>query len=225
LYKKTFDEPPKFARCSHFSEEEDDEEIIQFGLGDYRPFHDLSSLEVTVKELRNRFPFLNNWRVKYASPGMYIKFANLAGKPDSEFSPETLEERSNAFYLGLSYQSTQGSVLTRSPSVRFSVEDIANHCQPVTGSLTRGIESCYLAEPLNNHFLSEVSLYYLGMFLLSSLVRYRPNLWANVIAGRSFPEKPVNDRTLALIEEFINLSFTVFSQATVVVIDQPYSRS
>lgn len=224
LYRKTFGEVPRVVHCSHFGSDYDYEHVIQFDVHDPPPFTDLSSLELSVKDLRRRFPFLENWRVKYAAPGIQVTFANLVQDGDSEFSPDVLVERSRDFYLDIEriIDVPSGSCQL-SPFLRFNLEELAAHCQPIRGNLTPAIETTYLIEPWNGLFLSELSLCYLGMFLLSSLVRYQPYIWANAIARRSFPEKPLDDHALVLIEEFVDLGLKVFPKATVIAINEPFS--
>ena len=48
------------------------------------------------------------------------------------------------------------------------------------------------------------------MFLLSSVVRYRPHTWVNSITGYSTENTASDDRTLALIEQFMELSSNSF---------------
>lgn len=223
LYCKTFGEEPRVVHCSHFSSDDDYEGLVEFGVHDFLPFTDLNSLELSVKDLRRRFPFLENWRVIYAAPGIVLKFGNLVRDEKSEFSGNVLEERSHAFYLDIGWatDATSGS-LQPSVSLKFNLEELAHHCQPVRGNLTPAIETTYLIESWNGLFLNELCLYYLGMFLLSSLVRYRPYIWANAIARRSFPEKRLDDRALVLIEEFVDLGLKVFPEATVIAINEPF---
>ena len=221
LYRKTFGEEARVINCSHFSSDYDHQEVIEFDVHDVPPFTDLSSLELSVKDLRRRFPFLENWRVVYASLGSGVKFANLQRDADSEFSPNFLQERSSAFVLDIYRRPDYTGQVT--PPLKFSLDELATHCQPIRGNLTPGIETTCLIEEWNGIFFSELSLYYLGMFLLSSLVRYQPNIWANAIARRSFPEKPLDDHALALLEEFIDLSLTAFPRATVIAINEPFS--
>lgn len=224
LYRKTFVEEPRVVHCSHFSSDDDYEGLIEFGVHDFLPFTDLNSLELSVRDLRRRFPFLESWRVIYAAPGMVVKFGNLVRDGKSEFSTNVLEERSHAFYLDIPWatDSASGS-LQPSVSLKFKLEELAHHCQPIRGNLTPAIETTYLIESWNGLFLSELSLYYLGMFLLSSLIRYRPYIWANAIARRSFAEKRLDDHALVLIEEFVDLGSKVFPEATVIAISEPFS--
>src|SRR5689334_12828585 len=47
----------------------------------------------------------------------------------------------------------------------------------------------YLTKPLNGIYISNFSLHYLGMFMLSSLIRYRPQTWFHAITRNGYVEK------------------------------------
>jgi hypothetical protein len=221
LYKSTFGENPKIAKCSQFGIDYQYDQLIQIEVFDVLPFEGLSSLEVSVRDLRRRFPFLEKWRVRHARPGM-LKFANLIRDESPELSPELFKTSPLTFDLRIQLTIRGRGPAVYVPNVAFTSEQLPRFCEPVRGNLTDNIPNTCLIEPWNGLFLSELSLYYLGMFLLSSLIRYRPNLWANAIARRSFPEKPVDDRALVLIEALTDSAMTVFSKATVVAITETY---
>ena len=67
-----------------------------------------------------------------------------------------------------------------------------------------------MVEPYQGEYISECSLYYLGMYLLSSLVRYRPQVWAHSISRSVTSEKSADDRALAIIEAFMGRAITQF---------------
>src|SRR4030066_1397839 len=73
----------------------------------------------------------------------------------------------------------------------------------------------YLIEPIGGICISELSLYYLGMFLLSSLVRYRPQIWMHSLSRLATSELPSDDASLALIEKFLEDTLNVFPSAIV----------
>ena len=57
-------------------------------------------------------------------------------------------------------------------------------------------------QPINGAYLSQYSLQYMGMYLLSSLVRYQPQIWVNAITEK--------DSILALTELFVSLILNEF---------------
>jgi len=67
-----------------------------------------------------------------------------------------------------------------------------------------------MIEGYGGAFISEYALHYLGMFLLSSLVRYRPQIWSHAIKASVTREKPADDRALAFIEKFMDLTINGF---------------
>src|ERR1700722_5565120 len=54
----------------------------------------------------------------------------------------------------------------------------------------------YAISPVGGNFLSEFSVQYLTLFLLSSLVRYRPQSWTHAISRSSMINQPADDETL-----------------------------
>jgi hypothetical protein len=72
---------------------------------------------------------------------------------------------------------------------------------PFAGYLLGGTHA---VSPVNDFYLSEFSLQYLGLFLLSSLMRYRPQTWANAISGSIILGESADDKTLSLIESFLD---------------------
>jgi hypothetical protein len=54
-------------------------------------------------------------------------------------------------------------------------------------------------------YLSEVVLHYMGLFLLGSLVRYRPEIWIHSLYGHHNSERPRDDSARALVERFLDL--------------------
>ena len=224
LYRQTFRTEPELLQCSHFSLNHSNKQMVEFTVHNPPLFTEMAMLSQCIEGLRRRFPFLRHWRVRYAAPTMGVTFTNLAIDNNAEIPPYSSHRDPGHFELATQIMIDPSSGKSQLiPPISFSVKELGDHCQPVRGNLTpHFIESTCVIGAWNGLFLSEVSLYYLGMFLLSSLLRYRPYIWANAIARRSFPEKPLDDHALALIEAFIDLSLTVFPQATVIAINEPF---
>jgi hypothetical protein len=100
-------------------------------------------------------------------------------------------------------------------------DDILSKTAPVYGGLHTGGDT-HLIEPIGGLFLPEFALFYMGMFLLSSLVRYRPDIWSNVLSRRAVSNNPVGDKALSLIEHFIEIALSNFPQLTVAIIREPF---
>jgi hypothetical protein len=174
-------------------------------------YDSLGTLETIVRDYCLRFPFLENWCLISAYRGYQkstLNFSNLDKAGIQEFSEKS-------FVKG-----EMGTTFSFAPP-GFDVHthprrDIADIVVP----LTRGFRdtTAYAIEPFEGLYLSELSLYYLGMFLLSSLVRYRPEIWGHALSRRATSELPADDSTLTLIERFMDLSLSVFPKAIVYAI-------
>ena len=82
----------------------------------------------------------------------------------------------------------------------------------------------YAMAPVNDIYLSEFTVHYLGLFLLSALVRYRPQAWAHAISRSSFPSEPADDQSLSLIERFLDIDQNEIPEMTVKILN-PYEDS
>jgi hypothetical protein len=150
--------------------------------------------------------------------GSRISFANL--NRNIEFS--TLGTGPREFRLR--WVSNLADPSLSNTELNFQVEKISTHTQPVRGNLTsRKYEATALIEPLDDLHISEASLYHMGMFLLSCLVRYRPHIWANAVARRALHPQRADDRALVLIESFIDQALSFIPGVVVVAINEPFS--
>jgi hypothetical protein len=190
LYRMTFDEMARTASIGIDAHGEDGE-CFGLHLQDARVFTDLSSLQQIIEGWRERFPFLRMWRlesVERFSGNTRIHFENIR----STYADE-LNEVNEGFEVGR-FQANPAP----QDAERFALEQ---GIAPFGGYLYGGV---YAVSPVNNIYLSEFSLQYLGLFLLSSLVRYRPQTWASAISGSVISGEPADDKTLSLIESFLD---------------------
>jgi hypothetical protein len=85
----------------------------------------------------------------------------------------------------------------------------------------------FAISPFNgNIHLSEFSLHFIALFILSSLVRYRASTWAHAISRTSISEMPADDQALALIERFMELNMEVVPSFVVTMLnpnEDPYA--
>lgn len=197
LFEDTFKEHPKVFNCSHFSKD-----FWGPGLSFQIYYFPIEKERTVLKEhvqvLRTKFAFLNSWKLHSASwAGPEPTFTFVAGPPYGfdEFSEEFLKEEAHRFEAIDHGESDD------------SQTELPDDLNPISGSLHA---STCLIEPFEGLQLSELSLYYLGMFILSSIVRYRPSIWSNAISGRSGPRGTVDDKCLAMVEKFLALSETRF---------------
>lgn len=191
LYRKTFGE---LSNCVHINLKAElyNKKNWELLITPKEIFHDRASLRAIISELRNTFPVLKKLNLSSAAPAWnasYIDFSNLP-IPDDEFAETHLQPREGGFSTkdarsnneSLPYESFQ--ILVKDHAGTF--------CEPN-----------YLISPFNNLYISKMSLHYLGMYLLSSLVRYRPEIWGYAITRSARPDGKSDDHMLSLIEEFM----------------------
>jgi hypothetical protein len=155
-------------------------------------FSDLNSLKRIVDGLRERFPVLRIWRLEsaqYAWGETTIWFENLPIGDLNEFSRE--------------YATCADGTYRHEPKDEVRRLALKECLSPTAGYVQGGI---YMTAPVQDAYISEFSLQYLALFLLSSLVRYRPQIWAHAIAKSAFGDKPVDDRMLSLVEKFLQVN-------------------
>lgn len=161
-------------------------------------FVDRASLVEIVARLRNRFPYLGQWRVIEAvhnHDASQIFFANLSYSGTDDLSEEALPIVGDGSYK---VHNSLASDVERRP--------LAEILKGVGGGYSN--QSTSAIAPLQGHYLSEFSLHYVGLFLLSSLVRYRPDVWIHSVNRTSLQKKPADDQLIALIESFLELNQT-----------------
>jgi hypothetical protein len=80
---------------------------------------------------------------------------------------------------------------------------------PLAGGYSNAAGEFAISPVNGNIYLSEFSLHFIALFILSSLVRYRAPTWAHAISRTSTSEMPADDQALALIERFMELNMEV----------------
>lgn len=145
-----------------------------------------------VTKWRARFPFLANWRLTTAQPA----WGNAALLFENEM-PEADELHSEGFC-----PLDGGGFQARRPaSVGEPARDISTVLPPLAGRFS-GYATA-IAPIADGLHLNEHSLHYAALYLLSSLVRYRPNVWVHAISRSVTDSVPADDAQLAVIEEFL----------------------
>ena len=200
LYQKTFQENPKnwTAQIDYDSQRHG---FTELRIDDPEIYSDRVSIKKIVKKWRKNYPFLNNWclcKVTKAWGNSIIIFCNIKKADVNEFSEDFLVEKADRFGENRSFRY----------DTSFERIDFRTILPPLFGGLSGGPKS--MVEPYQGEYISEYSLYYLGMYLLSSLVRYRPQVWAHSISRSVTSEKSADDRALAIIEKFMNIAITKF---------------
>ena len=181
LYKMTFGEDALTADMA-IGTLGDNSGWFTLDIRDARILTDLNSLKQLVEGWRARFPFLRRWRFNAAERvwgETVIRFVNVLNTvvdEFAEFSAASEDQRFQGQYIEDAEQFTLAQELT-----------------PFSGYLQGG---SHAVSPVNDFYLSEFSLQYLGLFLLSSLVRYRPQMWAMAISGSVISGESADDKTL-----------------------------
>ena len=137
-----------------------------------------------VKSWRDRFPVLQNWRV--------ARVSNAWGRTVIEFRNAECPLTPLGEQLKMTQDGTFESIL--SPGQTYPPQDL------LTGG---SLSDNGLCSPVNGVYVAQPALVYLGIFLLSSLVRYRPEIWIHAMTRRSSSERPADDQAISLLENFL----------------------
>ncbi len=157
-------------------------------------FGSSESLKAMIARLRKEFPFLDQWRLNSAQHGWgksIIHFRNVGKTAIDEFCEP---------YMQFSNGSYEERPIPNDNNKTFSMAD---GLDPLAGGFSSNANA---VSPINQLHVAEFSLQYLALFLLSSLVRYRPQIWTHAISRSTFQEIAPDDRALSLIEEFLELN-------------------
>jgi hypothetical protein len=183
LYKMTFGEEAQTAYIGLSPAYRDDTSFL-VSVSDFELFTDRESLKRIVTRWRTKFPFLKNWRftsAQHAYNRSDLTFRNVSNAHIDEFSGTELEDRDGSF------EASAQSINQQAP---FSLE---------TGLDPLAEGGIYAISPVMNNHISEFSFHYLGLFLLSSLVRYRPQTWMHAISRSVLEQMPADDQALTLM--------------------------
>lgn len=178
---------------------------VTIRIDDTRIFTDKKSLFELVEKWRRKYPFLNDWCLVHGSRAWgksVIEFANINRAHVKEDDESFLVEIENGF------DAEREVMLNEKKFPRVELRKLLSH--PFSGGL--GASHPHLIERLEKVQISELSLQYMGMFLLSSLVRYRPQTWINSITRLSTKAVGPDDNALALLELFLERVMTTFPE-------------
>jgi hypothetical protein len=137
-----------------------------------------------------------------------LTFHNAPASDGDDIAVTNLVQASNNGFVNARVMMGAGNTFV-------SAEDIL---PPLSGGYVRSADT-YALQPVAGVRLSEYSLQFLGCFLLSSLVRYRPQIWQNAISRSITQQKSADDRSLSLIEQFLDEVLNGFPNMVVHVID------
>jgi hypothetical protein len=179
-------------------------------------FTDRASLITFIKKLRVEYPFLERWRFTeavHAWGNSIINFDNAEGAGDDLSEEDLIQANNNGFAASRALKDGDRSII---PATDILV--------PLSGGYVGSVQT-YAMQPINNVRLHEYALQFLGTFLLSSLVRYRPQIWQNAISRSVTAESAADDRALSLIERFLDDTLSGFPDMVVRVIDYQRRKS
>jgi hypothetical protein len=223
-YRKTFREDPK-SLIIQFCKSSFEGAVSLQVYYDY--VYDKDSLFIFISALRDSYPILKKWCFEHASQdpdGSILSFCNLEKDDEDEFSGELIDydfftsrELNQINYGGNQLNKEKvidiRSLRSNAKFTYFSEFETLNLKETIPPLVNIGttLEPKYtIIKPVDSIFISEFSLKYMGMYLLSSIVRYRPQLWVNAISRTSFGDELPDDSALALIELFLSNTLTTF---------------
>ncbi|TAL90221.1 MAG: hypothetical protein EPN62_10000 [Candidimonas sp.] len=158
---------------------------------DPKPYKNIGDLIQMIEVARIRMPFLRRWSFVSAS----IKL----GKTDISFQ-NTLPLDPKIVAMHLIEEFGQISCnLDRSSDEYF--QDIEANLGTFVSGFWR-YAPIYI-QPIEGKYFSELSLSFLALHLLSSLVRYRPATWMHALSRSSNEKRTADDAMLALLEAFM----------------------
>jgi hypothetical protein len=203
LYEKTFNETPASCHIQLFHQWGGS---VQLRIDDPSPFTNRDDLKALVEKWRLQFPFLREWcfyEAGRAWGNSILLFRNTTKPSLGELSPAVLVEANNGFGSPNSAGRDFVPFETIVPSL--------------AGGIT--IDHTVAIRPLNDVSLSEYALQFCGAFLLSSLVRYRPQIWQHALSHSALGGRSTDDRSLSLIEKFLDIVSDEFPKLVEKTID------
>jgi len=206
LYRMTFGDDPD-SETILVQQSLQQQEEFQIRVDEKDLFTSGESLRIIVTRLRRKFPFLDQWRVNSAQHGWgksIIYFRNVGKAGIDEFSEP---------YMLFNDGSYEERPVPNDNNKRFS---IATGLHPLAGGFSSATNA---VSPIKNLHVSEFSFQYLALFLLSSLVRYRPQIWTHAISRSTFQDIAPDDKALSLIEEFLALNSVILPNVVAMILN------
>lgn len=214
LYRNTFNEEAntRTVMINFWAEYGD---YCELRIDDSELFSDRPSLRRLVQKWRDRYPFLQRWRfvrAAHAWGNSVIQFANTECLGIDEFGEDQLAGVNGQFQMIT-------DLMRNRATSRMAISSIL---PPMGGGYPGGYPNAIA--PINGLYPSELSLHYLGLFLLSSLVRYRPDTWGHAISRSVLADEPTDDELLALLERFMEINVRIIPAMTVQVLNPHEDR-
>lgn len=196
LYRATFNEECNTESLGVYFDARS-ADFCEIKIYDRRIFSDLQELRSFVQDWRDRYPFLTQWRFVSGTRAWgrsFLVFVNIEKSGVDEFGGDQLEPGNGGFQNTTNFHRDESFP-------RIPVHSIL---APMGGGVS-GVTP-YAIAPLDGLYPSEFALQYLSLFLLSSVVRYRPDTWAHAISRSVLADKPADDELVALLERFLEVN-------------------
>jgi hypothetical protein len=206
-YERTFGELP----ACWYIELDYRQAVVQLQLRVPTTFTDRDDLCRLVQAWRAKFPFLDGWCFTQATRAWdesVLTFNNWEKPADGDFSPEYLIQSGDDF----------GPRRNSPPKLR----PFETLLPALAGGIT--VEHTRAIQPVNGVILSEFALHFCAAFILSSLVRYRPQIWQHALSHSAFENRPTDDRALSLIEKLLEIALIEFPNLVEKAIDRQNSH-
>jgi len=168
-------------------------------------FQTKDELRTIVESWRSRFPWLQQWCFAQgvrAWDNTVLIFRNREKPQSGELSDANLLPANDGF-----------DAVTRS--------ELGINFLDILPALAGGVTGDHstMISPLNGVAVSEFAVQFATAFLLSSLVRYRPQIWQHALAHTHTPNAIADDATLSLIETFMSIALSTFPRMVEECID------
>lgn len=205
LYTKTFDRDAKVLHANfHAGKISNTGELRIFVRGYASISRD--ALLAKIGELRGDHDFLRNWvlisaQCAYGDLQLRFSFVDPAHVQQAEDTALIFDEQTSSFYRVLEVPES----------------DVKWHHEPppISGSLFSSGGGNDIIFPLYGARLSAYSIIYLSAFMLGSLVRYRPQTWVHALSSRVTADRELDDKPVALVEQFIASTLQSFPSVVV----------
>lgn len=200
LYQATFSEPASTDQVDlHLPAYDGDD-------GGCAPWELFVTDAVLISDREALVSAIHRWRSKYSCLSRWRLAAVYRGGNGSTLSFTNVDPTQDEFEEAVLPATPVGFEAANDPRFRggWARFDAAMTLPPMAGSFSKSAAFVVPVEP--NKHVAEFSLYYMGLFLLSSLVRYRPEVWGHAISRTVTVDRPSDDEPLAVLERFLSLA-------------------
>lgn len=204
LYAKTFSRDPNVLNSRFSANVRGDFGELQVFVPGHSSIQPAELTEIIAK-LAGKYEFLGRTAMisaQCAYGDLQLRFALVTPEIKAELARRGLvrHEASNSYYLEGDIPACPSAWLDDPPPICDSL---------ITGATQDAISTLKGAQ------LTSYSITYLCSFMLGSLVRYRPQTWVHALSGRVTGDRDLDDKAVALVEEFLASTLRWFPNFTV----------